>query len=80
VRHPKWDERPLLLITKTSGRALEKEELLSFFEGKLAKWWKPDDVVFLDSLPLGATGKVLKNTLREQFGDHYAASSTTKPG
>ncbi|HEY2621854.1 MAG TPA: 3-(methylthio)propionyl-CoA ligase [Dyella sp.] len=80
VRHPKWDERPLLLITKTSGSALEKEELLSFFEGKLAKWWKPDDVVFLDSLPLGATGKVLKNTLREQFGEHYAASSTTKPG
>ncbi len=74
IRHPKWDERPLLLITTASGSALEKAELLSFFDGKIAKWWKPDDIVFLDQLPLGATGKVLKNKLREQFGEHYIAT------
>jgi fatty-acyl-CoA synthase len=73
VRHPKWDERPLLLITRTSGSTLEKDELLAFLDGKLARWWKPDDVLFLDSFPLGATGKVLKAKLREQYGDHYAS-------
>ncbi|TBR39425.1 MULTISPECIES: 3-(methylthio)propionyl-CoA ligase [Dyella] len=78
VRHPKWDERPLLLITRAAGSALEKDELLSFFDGRLARWWKPDDVVFVDSFPLGATGKVLKNRLREQFVDHYAGGNTAK--
>jgi len=72
VRHPKWDERPLLLVTRSSGSTLDKDELLTFIEGKLARWWKPDDVIFLDAFPLGATGKVLKNKLREQYGNHYA--------
>ncbi|RAO76255.1 3-(methylthio)propionyl-CoA ligase [Dyella jiangningensis] len=76
VRHPKWDERPLLLITRSSGSTLDKDELLAFFEGKLARWWKPDDVIFLDGFPLGATGKVLKNKLREQYGAHYAGPDT----
>jgi acyl-CoA synthetase (AMP-forming)/AMP-acid ligase II len=80
VRHPKWDERPLLLITRSSGSTLGKDELLSFFEGKLARWWKPDDVIFLDGFPLGATGKVLKNKLREQYGTHYTGPGTPKPG
>jgi fatty-acyl-CoA synthase len=71
ARHPKWDERPLLLIVKKPGSALAADELLSFFDGRVAKWWKPDAVVFVDTIPLGATGKVLKNVLRDQFGDYY---------
>jgi fatty-acyl-CoA synthase len=78
VRHPKWGERPLLLITRTSESTLERDELLAFLDGKLARWWKPDDVVFLESFPLGATGKVLKARLREQYGNHYAGLDTPK--
>ncbi|CAE6732520.1 3-methylmercaptopropionyl-CoA ligase [Paraburkholderia aspalathi] len=74
ARHPKWDERPLLLIVKKPGSALVPNELLTFFDGRLAKWWKPDAVVFVDSVPLGATGKVLKNRLRDQFGDYYLSA------
>ena len=68
--HPKWDERPLLVVVKKPGAELTREELLQFFEGKIAKWWTPDDVVFVDAIPLGATGKMQKNKLREQFKDH----------
>ena len=80
--HPKWDERPLLLIVRKSGSGLGRDELLAFFDSKLAKWWKPDDVVFVDGFPLGATGKVLKNKLREQFQCHYApaAAQTSQQG
>ncbi len=67
VAHPKWDERPLLVVVKKLGAELTREELLQFYEGKIAKWWTPDDVVFVETLPLGATGKLLKNKLREQF-------------
>ncbi|MDP1978173.1 3-(methylthio)propionyl-CoA ligase [Undibacterium sp.] len=70
VFHPKWDERPLLLAVKKPGAEVTREELLQFFDGKVAKWWLPDDVVFVESLPLGATGKILKNKLREQFKEH----------
>ncbi|MCU6433380.1 fatty-acid--CoA ligase [Undibacterium sp. Jales W-56] len=70
VFHPKWDERPLLLVVKKPGAEIEKEELLQFYDGKIAKWWTPDDVVFIDALPLGATGKILKNKLRDQFKDY----------
>lgn len=70
VFHPKWDERPLLLVVKKPGATVSKEELLQFFDGKIAKWWTPDDVAFVESLPLGATGKMLKNKLREQFKDY----------
>ncbi|MFZ6765522.1 3-(methylthio)propionyl-CoA ligase [Undibacterium sp. Di26W] len=70
VFHPKWDERPLLLAVKKPGAEVSKEELLQYFDGKVAKWWLPDDVVFIDSLPLGATGKILKNKLREQFKEY----------
>ena len=70
VRHPKWDERPLLLVVKRPGFDVTKEELLRFYEGKIAKWWAPDDIVFIDALPIGATGKVLKNRIREQFKDY----------
>ena len=70
ARHPKWDERPLLVVTKKPGAVLTRDELLAFYEGKIAKWWTPDDVVFVDQIPLGATGKMQKNRLREQFADY----------
>jgi acyl-CoA synthetase (AMP-forming)/AMP-acid ligase II len=70
VAHPKWDERPLLLVVKRPGHELTREEVLAFYEGKIAKFWMPDDVVFVDALPTGATGKILKNRLREQFKEH----------
>ncbi len=68
--HPKWDERPLLVVMRKPGVELTRDELLAFFEGKIAKWWTPDDVVFVDAIPIGATGKMLKNRLREQFKDY----------
>ena len=68
--HPKWDERPLLVVVKKPGAEVTREELLAFYDGKIAKWWTPDDVVFVDAIPLGATGKMQKNKLREQFADH----------
>jgi acyl-CoA synthetase (AMP-forming)/AMP-acid ligase II len=70
ARHPKWDERPLLVVVKKPGAELTRETLLQFYEGKIAKWWTPDDVVFVDAIPLGATGKVQKNKLRERFEQH----------
>jgi 3-(methylthio)propionyl---CoA ligase len=69
AKHAKWDERPLLIVVKKPGVELTRDELLAFFEGRIAKWWTPDDVVFVDAIPLGATGKMLKNRLREQYGD-----------
>jgi fatty-acyl-CoA synthase len=68
--HPKWDERPLLVVAKKPRAEVSREELIRFYDGKIAKWWTPDDVVFVDSLPLGATGKIQKNRLREMFMDH----------
>ncbi len=70
VAHPKWDERPLLVVVKKPDATLTKEELILFYEGKIAKWWTPDDVTFVDALPIGATGKILKNKIREQFKDY----------
>ncbi len=70
VAHPKWDERPLLIVVKKPGAAVTREDLLGFYEGKVAKWWLPDDVQFVDAIPLGATGKILKTRLREQFRDY----------
>ena len=72
--HPKWDERPLLVVVKKPGAELTRDELIAFFEGRIAKWWTPDDVVFVDAIPLGATGKMLKNRLREQYGRHLLAT------
>jgi fatty-acyl-CoA synthase len=59
------------------GSTLAADELLTFFDDRVAKWWKPDAVLFVDSVPLGATGKVLKNRLRDQFGDYYLPASDT---
>lgn len=69
VAHPKWDERPLLVAVKAEGAEPSEEELLAFFDGKIAKWQVPDKVVFVEALPLNATGKVLKRKLREEFGE-----------
>ncbi|SPA49677.1 3-(methylthio)propionyl-CoA ligase [Cupriavidus taiwanensis] len=68
--HPKWDERPLLVVVKKPGAEVSREELLRFFEGKVAKWWIPDDVAFVTEIPLTATGKMQKLRLREQFKDY----------
>ncbi|MEP6655823.1 MAG: 3-(methylthio)propionyl-CoA ligase [Betaproteobacteria bacterium] len=70
VRHLKWDERPLLVLVRKPGMDIEGVEMLRFFEGSVTKWQIPDDVVFVDAIPLGATGKMQKNKLREQFRDH----------
>jgi acyl-CoA synthetase (AMP-forming)/AMP-acid ligase II len=75
VRHPKWDERPLLVVMKKPGADVSREELLAFYEGKVAKWQVPDDVAFVDAIPLGATGKMQKMKLREQFKDHRLPTS-----
>ena len=68
--HPKWDERPIVAVAKKPGAEVTREELLKFFEGKAAKWQVPDDVVFVDAIPLGATGKMLKTKLREDLKDY----------
>ncbi|MDR6215187.1 3-(methylthio)propionyl-CoA ligase [Paracidovorax wautersii] len=68
--HPKWDERPIVAVVKRAGADVSREELLQFYEGKTAKWQIPDDVVFVDAIPLGATGKMLKTRLREQLKDY----------
>ena len=68
--HPKWDERPIVAVVKKPGAEVTREELLAFYEGKTAKWQIPDDVVFVDAIPLGATGKMLKTRLREQLRDY----------
>ncbi len=68
VRHPKWDERPLLIVVLKQGKTATREELLSYLTGKIAKWWMPDDVQFVDEIPHTATGKIQKTVLRERFG------------
>jgi len=70
VRHPKWDERPVLLIKLEEGVVCEKAEILAFLEGKIARWWMPDDVVFVEEIPLGPTGKIDKKLIRQQFADY----------
>lgn len=75
VPHPKWDERPLLVVVKKPGAEVTEEELIKFYDGKIAKWWTPDGVAFVDGIPLGATGKMLKNRLRENFANHRLATA-----
>ncbi|WP_174862726.1 3-(methylthio)propionyl-CoA ligase [Comamonas jiangduensis] len=72
--HPKWDERPIVAVTLKPGAQVTREALLAFYEGKTAKWQIPDDVVFMDAIPLGATGKMLKTKLREQLKDYRLPS------
>jgi acyl-CoA synthetase (AMP-forming)/AMP-acid ligase II len=70
IEHPKWDERPLLIVVKNEGVEVTKEEVLAYLEGKIAKWWMPDDVTFIDEIPHTATGKIQKLSLRKQFEDY----------
>ena len=65
--HPKWDERPIVAVVKKPGAEVTREELIKFYDGKIAKWQIPDDVVFVEAIPLGATGKMLKTKLREEL-------------
>jgi fatty-acyl-CoA synthase len=70
VAHPKWDERPLLIIVPKEGRNPTRSDLLDYLSGKIAKWWMPDDVVFVSEIPHTATGKIQKTALRQQFASH----------
>ena len=75
IRHPKWDERPLLVVVVKTGESMGKDEILGYMQGKIAKWWMPDDVVFVDEIPHTATGKIQKTTLRERFKDYRLPSA-----
>jgi len=70
IVHPKWDERPLLVIVRKEGKEPTREDILAFMDGKIAKWWMPEDVVFVKEIPHTATGKIQKTTLREQFREY----------
>jgi fatty-acyl-CoA synthase len=75
VAHPKWDERPLLIIEPKTGAKPTKDQVLKHLEGKIAKWWTPDEVVTVEKIPLGATGKINKLALREMFKDYKLPST-----
>jgi fatty-acyl-CoA synthase len=74
VHHPKWQERPLLLIVRKPGASLEGADILAYLAERMARWWVPEEVIFLESLPLGGTGKVQKALLRERYGARKDAS------
>lgn len=78
VPHPKWQERPLLIVVKAPGKEVERDELRRFLETKVVKWWLPDAIEFVDALPLGATGKVLKRELRQKFADYKLSETTAR--
>ena len=75
--HPKWDERPVLVIQPVAGAQPTKQEILEFLEPRMAKWWLPDDVIFVQQMPMTATGKTLKASLREQYWQHLVVASVT---
>jgi fatty-acyl-CoA synthase len=75
VRHPKWDERPLLVVVLKKGQSATGAELLGFLKGKVARWWLPDAVVFVEEIPHTATGKIQKNALRRRFKDYVLSSA-----
>ena len=70
ARHPKWDERPILLAIKNEGADVDEASVLEYLEGKIAKWWMPDAVIFVESLPHTATGKLLKIDLRKDYENY----------
>ena len=80
VAHPKWDERPLLLVRLKDGESAEPEEFLRFLDGKIARWWMPDDVVFVDEIPLGATGKIDKKLIRQRFENYTLPTAKAAVG
>jgi fatty-acyl-CoA synthase len=78
ARHPKWQERPLLLVVPRAGARIDKDELLGMFAGKVAKWWLPDDVLMLEELPHTATGKLNKLALRARYQDHLIEGAESR--
>jgi len=76
--HPKWTERPLLVVVRRAGADVSRDALLGFYEGKVAKWWIPDDVVFVDALPHTATGKLQKLKLRDMFRDYVLPTAAAQ--
>ena len=79
VAHPKWDERPLLIVVLKKDQKASKDDILGFMQGKIAKWWMPDDVLFVDEIPHTATGKIQKIALRERFKDYVWPSQASTP-
>jgi fatty-acyl-CoA synthase len=77
--HPKWDERPLLIIEAAAGANPTRDEVLAYLDGKIAKWWTPDDVQFVEKIPLGATGKINKLALRDMFRDYELPGASQAP-
>ena len=77
VKHPKWDERPLLVVVLRKDQSATRDEILKFMRGKVANWWMPDDVVFVDEIPHTATGKIQKTVLRERFKDFILPTPAT---
>lgn len=77
IRHPKWDERPLLVVVTKPGRSLCRADMLDFLDGKVARWWMPDDVVFVSEIPHTAVGKIKKITLRETYRDYFLAGGSS---
>jgi fatty-acyl-CoA synthase len=75
VRHPKWGERPLLIVVLKDGQSATKGEMLAYLDGKVAKWWMPDDVAFVEGIPHTATGKIQKTALRDRFKDYELPSA-----
>ena len=71
IPHPKWDERPMLFIVTNTGEEIDKQSILDFLASKVAKWWLPDEIIFLKELPHGATGKLQKFELREEYTNYY---------
>jgi acyl-CoA synthetase (AMP-forming)/AMP-acid ligase II len=76
IPHPKWEERPLLVVVPKPGASLSTGSIKAYLEGRIAKWWIPDDVVFAEALSYGATGKIQKMELRQRFAGHYATSAS----
>jgi fatty-acyl-CoA synthase len=75
IPHPKWDERPLLIVVLKPGTTATKEDILAYLTGRIAKWWMPDDVAFVSEIPHTATGKIQKTVLRERFGKERLAAA-----
>ena len=75
IPHPKWDERPLLIVVTKAGQRAAKQDILEYLDGKIAKWWMPDDVIFADEIPHTATGKIQKTILRERYANHRPAAT-----
>ena len=78
MAHPKWDERPILLVKLKPGVTATPEEFLKHLDGKIAKWWTPDEVLFVDDIPLGATGKIDKKLIRDRMKDYVLPTAKAK--